>query len=625
MATVGRPMLDEEGREYIPYNQGGDQMMPLGRLYTNREPGREYPTGWRPDGLREGGVPGGTSGLMLPPEDDVSGRIAEMEALGLSGDAPARAPLPARSVLVREPAAPTGPTLDERYAPKPQAPRPAAKKPAAPPRPTQQSEDRIRSLLSPSERAIYDRQMKENATISDGPARGTRMEGRRLPTDEVPLEELTPEQRRDSSSFPGSEAPRAARGGMFVNDPLAGGERGAPVPRAPDYNVLAEAKTLRERAAAFGIDITKYDPRNAADEAALRVDVARAQKRHDRMTGGGMGGQHSQNGMYYVDPEGVEGGGYRYRPNARNNQMMDAKSREMTLNSQWDMYSREARQAGLTYEDFAKRYDEGGAAGLRSLTQVLRSNQRDDRRDNVRQRAENANMAQLMGTTPGHVAAYNELQNAAASGDDRRMVAALFGLHAINPHVGLGNAGVMYGQQATDREAAARVAGAAGDKKETPIEKAARDLAAANAMPFTPARVSSYGMHYASSLPNGTPVDPLERNRHIVTHGAAGAREVAMKPNRTPEEEAGLRAWTDAHRQSGVSGTVYRQYLDWASRLGLDPLDEKVKALYAQMTGTPPNRNLAERAGDAWNQMWSGQAPNQAQAQPGGPVGHPGH
>lgn len=499
---------------------------------------------------------------------------------------------------------------------------PAVSRPAAGP-----DTGRIRQImaLSPDERRTLIRQEQENATASDGPPKGSVLQGRQYAPDNVPIEDMTPEQRRLSTYVPGAAssggAPRAVRGGRFVIDSSAGDGEGAPVPRAPDYNAVAEGRnSVRQKAAAYGIDITKYDPNNPGDQAALETDVRREEQRHQRLT-------NSATGLY--ETRELPDGGHRYAPNERGRKMMADKNREMLLNNQWGMYSREARQAGLTFEDFANKYDKEGAAGLRSLTQVLRNNQQDDRRDNVRQRAENANMARLMGTTPGHVAAYNELQNAANSGNPQRMQAALAGMHAIAPHLGFGNMAVAYGQQQADMKAAENVANASKKDDASPIAKSGRDLAAINEQPFSAGRVGNYRLHYRQTLPPGSPADPIAENRHVVAHGAGGAREAAMNPDRSEAEMDGLRDWTDAYHQSGNTGsTVQMQYRGWARRLGLDPKDKKNMALYQQLTDNNPQGmvqwaddmtgNVGSAVAGAIGSMFGGTAPT-ARAEGGKP------
>jgi len=497
--------------------------------------------------------------------------------------------------------------------------------------------DRIRRLMAmtPDERVTFFRQEQENNTVSDGPPKGSVLSGREYAPDNVPIEDMTPEQRRLSTYTPGAAssggAPRAVRGGRFVIDSRARDGDGAPVPRAPDYNAVAEGRnSTRQKAAAYGIDVTKYDPENPGDVAALETDVDREEQRHHRLT-------NSATGLY--ETKELARGGHRYIPNERGRKMVADKNREMRLNQEWDRYSREAGEAGMTYDDFAKAYDEGGNAGLRSVTQSLRAQQRKDRFANVRQRAENANMAQLHGTTPGHVAAYNELQNAAASGDPLRLQAALFGMGNMYPGSGLGNAGVMVGQQHTDRETARMVA-EGRDPKKTPMQRATEDLQVANGMPFGPMRLASYGMNYDSSLPQGTPSNPLARNQHIVNNGADGAREVANNPDRTPEAMDGLRQWTQAHAASGVSGDKTRVYRDWARRLNLPPDDPSSMKLYSDLTNVNPRTHYqywssGQALTDLGTFLGAGQPAPSAQAAPPArpsrkpsapaPKGHPGH
>ena len=477
--------------------------------------------------------------------------------------------------------------------------------------------DRIRRLqaMTPEERSTYFRQEQENQTVSDGPPKGSVLQKREYAPDNVPIEDMTPEQRRLSTYVPGAAtsggAPRAVRGGRFVIDSSSRDGDGAPVPRAPDYNAVAEGRnSVRQKAAAYGIDVTKYDPENPGDQAALETDVRREEQRHHRLT-------NSATGLY--ETRELPDGGHRYAPNERGQKMVADKNREMLLNNQWSMYSREAREAGLTFEDFAKKYDEEGVAGLRSVTQALRNNQGDNRRDNVRQRAENANMAQLMGTTPGHVAAYNELQNAAASGDPLRLQAALFGMGNIYPGSGMGNAGVMVGQQYTDRYAADTVAGGREPKK-TPVQRASEDRAAIASMPFSPEAINNWGLTYTGGL-NGAPANPRDRSQHIVSNATPAARQVALNPGRSPEEESGLRDWTrEFHNTVGAGGSTYEKFRKWALQLGLniDAPEERQNAmrLYQKLTGNNPSPGMFLDPIAWFTGTFSGSPASSAQASP---------
>lgn len=503
-----------------------------------------------------------------------------------------------------------------------------------------QDGDRIRRLMAmtPEERSVFVRQEQENNAISDGPDEGSPALGRKYAPDDTAIEDMTPEQRKMSSYAPGSSAPRAVRGGRFVTDSMAAEGEGALVPRAPDYNALAEGRnSLRQRAAAFGLDITKYDPTSPTDEATLRVDVAREQQRNDRLTGGGMGSPNSPKGLYYVDPNGIEGGGMRYRPNDNAKRMLADRQRETFLRDEYAKFQREASadrngdgMKDATYEDFAAAYDLPGenashqekAGSLRKLlTNKFRAERASSLSANVDQRVKNENMARLMGTTPGHIAAANEIKNAAASGDPEQLQAALLGIGVIAPKTGMGNAAIAVGQQNADVQAARAAAGAGPKEKRGPIERSSDDLAAVNSQPFSVQRVGNYRMHYRQTLPPGSPADPMQENKHVVANGAAGARDAAMNPERTPDQMDGLREWTKAYLASGVSGSATQRFRGWARQLGLDSEDPENMALFQQLTGENPR---------TWAQ-WakSGQAPSASAAEDEGPmpkpIAHPGH
>jgi hypothetical protein len=530
-----------------------------------------------------------------------------------------------------------------------------------------QDGDRIRRLseimaMTPEERSIFVRQENENKTISDGPEQGSRLAGRALAPDNVPLEDLTPEQRRMSSYVPGAAdsggAPRAARGGSFIADQNARGPgRGAYVPRSPDYNAIKEAKTAREKAAAYGIDITKYDPNSPGDEAALENDINIAEGRHKELVGADMLGSENidpqdrrkAGPLYRVDVNGVQGGGYRYRPNQRAETMLADRKREMFLRDEYAKFQREANadrngdgMQDVTYDDFAAAYDLPGenashqekAGSLRKLlTNKFRAERASSLSANVDQRVKNENMARLMGTTPGHIAAANEIKNAAASGDPEQLQAALLGIGVIAPRSGMGNAAIAVGQQNADVQAARAAAGAGPREKKGPIERSSEDLASINAAPFSVQRVGNYRLHYRQTLPQGSPADPMLENKHVVSNGASGARESAMNPGRTPEQMDGLREWTRAYLASGVAGNATQRFRGWARQLGLDSEDPENMALFQELTGENP------RTWSQWAQ--SGRAPSASAEEmpsPAGrkprqpfnedsstPIAHPGH
>jgi hypothetical protein len=448
------------------------------------------------------------------------------------------------------------------------------------------SEERIRIAQRDREQWQQGVTSAENATRSAGPGKDSVLAGRYGVPESVPVEQLTPEQRRMIGYTPFNKGvPFSARGGDRIWDPTYDGGRGGYVPRAPA--AMPEGATLRERAMSYGIDTSKY---REGEEHLLASDLASVEARHKQV-------------YKNFKVEDVPGGGRRYVPGYEVKAQQAQVDRDRFLKEQYARHGEELKGRGVSFKDFAAMYDSPAAgSNHRERAAFLRQEVLNDldaeslaaRKQAVAQNAKDRTMAQKLGTNTANVSFANALQNA---GDDPdKVFSVLMGHHTMNPNLGLGNAamGVRRGQDELD---AAQIVAEGRQPNMNPVQRAQEAQRQIASMPNSPEKISAARIDARASMPAGQPVSIESENAHVVNTLATDARSVIENPARTESDLAFLQQWTNAYIGSGVGGSEQARFRGWCRALGIAP-DKRAESMWYQLTGQNPSSLLSR--------MWGG-------------------
>jgi hypothetical protein len=444
-------------------------------------------------------------------------------------------------------------------------------------------------------RGIEERTAAEARMPPGGPRPGSVLEGRYGVPESVPLDQLTPEQRRMiGHGASHQQVPRHGRGGDRVWDPIHNGGQGGYVPRAPDQTVSPGAP-LRERAIALGIDTSRYGP---DDEATLKADVAAKEARNADI-------------FKRFVPRPVEGGGHRWAPGPEVAEQKERMNRDRFLREQYSRHGEELKRRGILPADLAALYDNPEAGPTHTdkaryvrdnLLSGVDAEMMAARREAATQNARDYNTARRFRTSEANIHLANSLQN--AQGDPDAIFAVLSAAHAMNPNLGFGQmaAGVQAGQDAIDTAAAK-----AEPAPLSPINRAAQGQAEVQSMPNGAGKVT---MARVDARAGGN-VGVDQENAHVVTILARDASDVARKPSPSDGDKDLLREWTSAYR-ANASGSAWSQFTGWCRKLGIPP-DQRAENIWYDMTGEHARGALAR----AWRSATGGSTAAPATAQAG--------
>ena len=418
-----------------------------------------------------------------------------------------------------------------------------------------------------------------------GPAAEPALMERRGVADSVPQRLLTPEQateRNTPQQLP--EIPRVAKQGKVWDQTFNRGEGGYG-DRAPSPHALAAAQgtqlnheaRLESMARAFGIDPSAYTPETSGQ---LEGDIAALRARHE---------ERSRN----YDTIAVPGGGFRYTPNAAMKQRMEDRRGDQIVETLWNRWHQQAKDAGIPYDQFYATYNAGEglsptqrAANLQRLLAPLKAAKRAQISDSIKQRVEQQNAARRENTSIANIVFRDSLQNAKTPED---VIRVLLGGHVQNPYIGLGNAASMM-QRGLDDLAAQKMMGEQAAAS-TPGAKADRDLQAILGNKTGPALLAELQGHIMQRQPQGVPADPAMIANQVLSHANRHSREIAGRGfgNWSPEDTAYMQKLAQLHVEAGPKGNAgfkdRQVYTNWANSLGLSPTDPQVQAAWKHITG----------------------------------------
>ena len=447
-------------------------------------------------------------------------------------------------------------------------------------------QERIK-MLQNQERARAARKFPQ----SQGPMPGSVLTGRRGVAENVPLEQLTPDQRKavDYTPFtPG--VPRMPRSGMNAWDQTVNDGAGGYVPRAPDPHApLPSGKTYydrtKEAARNAGIDPTAYEE----GSPQLEADLAAVSQRHNRLT---------KDDKYTV--ESIPGGGYRYKPGEKLMQEQESRKRTDALRSLAVRFKKEIRADNnndgvpdFTSADLEAAYDDPANAGkshnerMRFVNDNVVNQFRTDRamniQDAIETRAKQDNMASRLGTSRAAVTFHDDLANAKTPEDRIRV---LLSYHAMYPQLGLGNMAA-YTQRGEDEARAMEAMGRNQQAQlaaQNPMLRTQQDLASMSSLPPGAARMEARKTLVKNGYPGGA-APPEAINDAIVTGEVDTVRGLTNKPDMTEDDHHHIREWTNAYLAKNKLTVGKAGYTKWSKMLGVTPWSPQASRLWRIATG----------------------------------------
>ena len=441
-------------------------------------------------------------------------------------------------------------------------------------------QERIK-MLQNQERARAARKFPQ----SQGPMPGSVLAGRRGVAEGVPLEQLTPDQRKavDYTPFtPG--VPRLPRTGMNAWDQRVNDGAGGYVPRAP---VLPspDMMTTHDEARAFGIDPEAYE-RNSPQ---IEADLAAVRQRHDRLT---------KDGKYTV--EEIPGGGSRYKPGAPMIAQEESRKRTDALRTLATRFKKEIRADNnndgvpdFTSADLEAAYDDPANAGkshnerMRFVNDNVVNQFRTDRamniQDAIETRAKQDNMASRLGTSRAAVTFHDDLANAKTPEDRIRV---LLSYHAMYPQLGLGNMAA-YTQRGEDE---ARSMEAMGNNEQArmaaqnPMLQTQQDQSMIDSLPPGAGRMEARKTAVKKGFPGGAA--PPEAVHDAIVNGEIDTvRGLAGKQGLTGDDQHHLREWTNSFMAKHKLTPGSTAYTRWSKMLGITPWSPQADRLWRIATG----------------------------------------
>lgn len=436
---------------------------------------------------------------------------------------------------------------------------------------------------------------------SEGPPMGSVLQGQRGVPEDVPLEHLTPEQRKAVDYSPyGKGVPRLPRSGINAWDGSINDGQGGYVPRAPSRGMLDATDDwhlqgehgLQMRARAFGIDPAAYGPEAMPK---LEADVAAAEKRHERLT---------QGGKYTI--EDLPGGGQRYKPGKPMIDWMEGKKREDALRTLAKRFHHQINadrngdgRPDFTVADLEAAYDDKALDGkshverMRAVNSGLVGQWRTDRDMDVaetlsRRRAQNA-LAQRLNTSVANVMFHDDLMNAKTPEDRIRVLLAY---HAQNPNLGMGNMAA-YIQRGMD-EASAMEAMEARERAKAvasnPVDQIPLDMQKVDAMPLGLPRIEARRAAVRRQHKDGV-APPGAVEDAIINGEVDSVRRMASQRGLSAGDREHLREWTAAFLSKHKGKTGRGEFEEWSKFLGITPWSPQSKRLWREATG----KNIEEK------------------------------
>lgn len=431
---------------------------------------------------------------------------------------------------------------------------------------------------------------------SQGPKPGSVLQGRRGVAEDVPLEQLTAEQRKAVDYTPYNPGvPRLPRSGINAWDQTVNDGAGGYVPRAPDRFLVEPHDFYGDDAAAeakaFGIDASAYEP----DSPQLAADVAAVRQRHDRLTKGD---------KYTV--EEIPGGGYRYKPGAPMIEQEAARKKKSALRTLATRFQREMNadrdgdgRPDFTYGDLEAAYNDPSlkdmdhTARMRFVNDNVADQFRTDRSQNIQQvieqRAKQDNMARRLNTNVANVMFHDDLMNARTPEDRIRV---LLSYHAQNPNLGYGNMAA-YMQRGQDESLAMDAMAKREDAKAraaNPVLSGPQDQAYIESLPVGPGRIEARKNAARKGYPGGA-APPEVVHDSIINGEVDNVRKIVGQRGMTDDERSHLREWTLAFLGKTSKGVASKSaYEAWAKFLGITPWSPQANRLWREATG----RNIEE-------------------------------
>ena len=371
------------------------------------------------------------------------------------------------------------------------------------------------------------------------------------------------------------------------------------------------AEMRQDRARMFGLDPSAYGPEA---QAQLDADMSVKEARHKELSG-------------KYDSVMVPGGGYRYTPNQAMRESVEARQGRRFLDEQWAKYRDVIQKGGtkMQFQDFAQQFQGGNfrerAASLQKYLSDsgVKANIQADLRQNVRNRAEQDNMARRMNTPVANIVYGQSLRNAKTPED---LAKVMFEGHVINPRLGLGNAGSMILRGQDDLQAQQSLNQSAREQAEAndPTRRREKHLGDVHQRRDHGQFAAGLDEHYSMAFQGQNITDPNHRARWIAGQKQSRAGQMAramlsgeMNMATDPGAPQFLSDYTRDYIQSlnGQGLETGDLYKNWAAALGINVTPENselVAGMYEAATGNDPRTK--------WTWFWDNVRSSQAAAPP---------